>query len=132
MSARRIAVAIACMLALAPPARANDSQSNDIRYGPVPGVAVRCGGIQPNALAVLSPSRGLVAAIVGSVTIRFQMLLTGASAPACRASRNRATSPPGIPYRRNRRSASMTSFYGERASSIVAQWMATVSSIRRA
>ena len=47
------------------------TESNYVRYGPVPGVAVRCGRIQPNVLAVLRPSRGLLAAIVGSVTIRF-------------------------------------------------------------
>jgi hypothetical protein len=47
------------------------TQENELKVGPVPGVAVRCGHIQPNVLAVLSPSRQVLAAIAGSVTIRF-------------------------------------------------------------
>jgi len=47
------------------------TQSNYIRYGPVPGVSVRCGRIQPSVIAVLSPSHTVLAALVGSLTIRF-------------------------------------------------------------
>jgi hypothetical protein len=44
--------------------------SDDFKVGPVPGVAVRCGRIQPNVVAVFGKSRGLVA-LVGAVTIHF-------------------------------------------------------------
>jgi hypothetical protein len=47
------------------------TESDYFKFGPVPGVAFRCGRIQPNVIAVLSPSGSLLAAIVGSVTIRF-------------------------------------------------------------
>jgi hypothetical protein len=42
-----------------------------VRWGPVPGVSVRCGHVQPNVIAVLSRSDRLLAALVGSVTVRF-------------------------------------------------------------
>ena len=42
-----------------------------VKWGPVPGVSVRCGHFQPNVIAVLSPSNQLVAAVVASLTIRF-------------------------------------------------------------
>jgi hypothetical protein len=45
--------------------------SNYFKFGPVPGVAFRCGRIQPNVIAVLSPSGGPLAAVVGSLTIRL-------------------------------------------------------------
>jgi hypothetical protein len=45
------------------------TDSDYFRFGPVPGVAVRCGRVQPNVIAVLSPSHRVLAAIVGSVTI---------------------------------------------------------------
>src|SRR5262245_3596680 len=47
------------------------TESDYFKFGPVPGVAFRCGRIQPNVIAVLSPNGSLLAAIVGSVTIRF-------------------------------------------------------------
>jgi hypothetical protein len=45
--------------------------SDYVKWGPVPGVSVRCGHVQPNLVAVLSPSHKLLAALVASVTIRF-------------------------------------------------------------
>lgn len=45
--------------------------SDYVKWGPVPGVAVRCGHVQPNVIAVLKPSDDLLAAVVASVTIRF-------------------------------------------------------------
>src|SRR3954469_23200022 len=45
--------------------------SDYVKWGPVPGVSVRCGRVQPNLIAVLRPSAGLLAALVASVTIRF-------------------------------------------------------------
>ena len=45
--------------------------SDYVKWGPVPGIAVRCGHVQPNVIAVLKPSPGLLAALVASVTIRF-------------------------------------------------------------
>jgi hypothetical protein len=45
------------------------TESNYFRFGPVPGVSVRCGRVQPNVIAVLTPSPRIVAAIVASVTI---------------------------------------------------------------
>ncbi len=45
--------------------------SSYVKFGPVPGIAVRCGRWQPNVIAVLSPSRDLLAAIVASLTIHF-------------------------------------------------------------
>ena len=47
------------------------TNSDYVKWGPVPGVSVRCGHFQPNVIAVLSPSEHLLAAIVASVTIRF-------------------------------------------------------------
>src|SRR5947208_2999887 len=47
------------------------TESDYFRFGPVPGFALRCGRIQPNVIAVLSPSTHILAAIVGSVTIMF-------------------------------------------------------------
>lgn len=47
------------------------TNSDYVKWGPVPGVSVRCGRFQPNVIAVLSPSDHLVAAVVASVTIRF-------------------------------------------------------------
>jgi len=47
------------------------TKSDYVKWGPVPGLSVRCGHFQPNVIAVLSPSNQLVAAIVGSLTIRF-------------------------------------------------------------
>ena len=47
------------------------TETSYFKFGPVPGAAVRCGHVQANVVAVLSPSRGLVAAIVGSLTILF-------------------------------------------------------------
>jgi len=45
--------------------------SDYVKWGPVPGVSVRCGHVQPNVIAVLRPSDELLAAVVASVTIRF-------------------------------------------------------------
>jgi hypothetical protein len=45
------------------------TNADEIKVGPVPGLSVRCGRVQPNVIAVLSPSRNLLAAVVGSVTI---------------------------------------------------------------
>jgi Outer membrane protein beta-barrel domain len=42
-----------------------------VKWGPVPGVSVRCGHVQPNLIAVLSPTNQVLAALVASVTIRF-------------------------------------------------------------
>ena len=47
------------------------TNSDYVKWGPVPGVSVRCGHFEPNVIAVLSPSNKLVAAIVASLTIRF-------------------------------------------------------------
>jgi hypothetical protein len=47
------------------------TNSDYVKWGPVPGVSIRCGHFQPNVIAVLSPSNQLIAAIVASVTIRF-------------------------------------------------------------
>jgi hypothetical protein len=47
------------------------TDSDYVKWGPVPGVAVRCGHVQPNVIAVLRPSAELLAALVASVTIRF-------------------------------------------------------------
>ena len=47
------------------------TNSDYVKWGPVPGVSVRCGHFQPNVIAVLSPSNQLVAALVASLTIRF-------------------------------------------------------------
>jgi hypothetical protein len=47
------------------------TNSDYVKWGPVPGVSIRCGHFQPNVIAVLSPSNQVVAAIVASVTIRF-------------------------------------------------------------
>jgi hypothetical protein len=47
------------------------TDSDYVKWGPVPGVSVRCGHFQPNVIAVSSPSNQLVAAVVGSLTIRF-------------------------------------------------------------
>ena len=47
------------------------TDSDYVKWGPVPGVSVRCGHVQPNLIAVLSPSNQLLAALVASVTIRF-------------------------------------------------------------
>ena len=47
------------------------TQSDYFKFGPVPGVSFRCGHVQPNAIAVLSPNGPLLAAIVASVTFRF-------------------------------------------------------------
>jgi hypothetical protein len=45
--------------------------SDYVKWGPVPGVSVRCGHVQPNLIAVLSPTSQVLAALVASVTIRF-------------------------------------------------------------
>src|SRR6185295_6745330 len=47
------------------------TDSDYVKWGPVPGVAVRCGHVQPNVIAVLRPSAELLAALVASVTLRF-------------------------------------------------------------
>jgi len=47
------------------------TESNYFKVGPVPGVSFRCGRIQPNVIAVLTPSNQIVAAIVASLTIHF-------------------------------------------------------------
>ena len=47
------------------------TESDYFKVGPVPGVSFRCGHVQPNAIAVLSPNGPLLAAIVASVTFRF-------------------------------------------------------------
>jgi len=47
------------------------TNSDYVKWGPVPGVSVRCGHLQPNVIAVLKPSEELLAAVVASVTIRF-------------------------------------------------------------
>jgi hypothetical protein len=47
------------------------TSSDYVKWGPVPGVSVRCGHFQPSVIAVLSPSNQLVAAVVASVTLRF-------------------------------------------------------------
>jgi hypothetical protein len=47
------------------------TDSDYVKWGPVPGVAVRCGHVQPNVIAVLRPSADLLVALVASVTIRF-------------------------------------------------------------
>ena len=47
------------------------TQSNAFKVGPVPGVSFRCGRIQPNVIAVPTPSSQILAAIVASLTIRF-------------------------------------------------------------
>jgi len=44
---------------------------NDVRFGPVPGVAIGCGRVKVNSMVILSPSRQPVAAIVAAVTIMF-------------------------------------------------------------
>jgi hypothetical protein len=41
----------------------------EIRFGPVPGVAISCGHIKVNTIAVLQPSWQPLAVIVGSITI---------------------------------------------------------------
>jgi hypothetical protein len=43
--------------------------ASSVRFGPVPGISVGCGRIQPNLYVVLSPSRAIVAALVGGLTI---------------------------------------------------------------
>lgn len=43
---------------------------DDFKIGPVPGMALRCGRIEPTALAVFGRSRGLVA-VVAALTIHF-------------------------------------------------------------
>jgi hypothetical protein len=45
------------------------TDSNYFRFGPVPGVAFRCGRVQPNVVALLTPSHQIVAAIAASLTI---------------------------------------------------------------
>jgi hypothetical protein len=45
--------------------------SDYVKWGPVPGVSVRCGHFQPNVIAVLSKSDQILAAVVASATIRF-------------------------------------------------------------
>jgi hypothetical protein len=47
------------------------TDSDYVKWGPVPGVSVRCGRVQPNVIAVLSPTDKLLAALVASVTIRL-------------------------------------------------------------
>ncbi len=47
------------------------TNSDYVKWGPVPGVSVHCGHFQPNVIAVLSPSNQLVAAVAASLTIRF-------------------------------------------------------------
>jgi hypothetical protein len=47
------------------------TESNYFKVGPVPGVSFRCGRIQPNVIAILTPSSQILAAIVTSLTIRF-------------------------------------------------------------
>ena len=47
------------------------TETSYFKFGPVPGVALRCGRVQTNVVVVLSPSRGLVATVVGSLTILF-------------------------------------------------------------
>ena len=46
-------------------------ETTQIKYGPVPGVAIGCGHLQFNMSAVLSASRVPLAALVGSMTILF-------------------------------------------------------------
>lgn len=47
------------------------THSDYVKWGPVPGVSVRCGHLEPNVIVVLSPSNQLVAAVAASFTIRF-------------------------------------------------------------
>ena len=46
-------------------------ETTQIKYGPVPGVAIGCGRLKFNTSAVLSASRVPLAALVGSMTILF-------------------------------------------------------------
>src|SRR5215210_1937585 len=47
------------------------TETTQIKYGPVPGVAIGCGHVKLNTTAVLSASRVPLAALVGSITILF-------------------------------------------------------------
>ncbi len=45
---------------------------NDVRFGPVPGVAIGCGRIKVNSMAIFSPSTQPLAAVVAMMTIMFK------------------------------------------------------------
>lgn len=47
------------------------TETTQVKYGPVPGVAIGCGHLHVNMSAVLSASRVPLAALVGSMTILF-------------------------------------------------------------
>ena len=47
------------------------TQSDYFKFGPVPGIVFGCGRAQANVVTILSPSGDLLAAVVGSLTLRF-------------------------------------------------------------
>ena len=49
-----------------------DRKRDDIRWGPVPGVAVGCGRFRPNIVFVPSHSRQVIAVITASMTFVFK------------------------------------------------------------
>jgi hypothetical protein len=43
----------------------------EVKYGPVPGLAIGCGRFVTNVTVVLSPSSQIIAAVAGSLTVAF-------------------------------------------------------------